>query len=145
MYYSSYGISHLSDRAFHPTCSFSLNTMDFTDPYRMRPVMTGRNNPLVARPIFVLIRKIRSLQKYFTYRGDLSAKRDRSRSSRAKSSGPDCSKLTTSLVNMSLKFRRFISQICKYFLLKKCAKLLSFFLTKNFSIFGYKGVKHLTS
>ena len=30
-----------------------------------------------------------------------------------------CSKLKTSLVDVSLKFQRFISQICQYFLLKK--------------------------
>ena len=61
-----------------------------------------------------------------------------------------CSKLTTSLVNLSLNFQKLISQICQYFLLKKCEKLLhckSFFIfsTKNFSVFGYKVVKHLTS
>ena len=33
-----------------------------------------------------------------------------------KSSGPGCSKLTTSLVNVSLKFQTLISQICQYFL-----------------------------
>ena len=35
-----------------------------------------------------------------------------------------CSKLTTSLVNFSLKFSTLISHICQYFLLKKCEKLL---------------------
>ena len=35
------------------------------------------------------------------------------------SSGPGCSKLTTSLVNVSLKFQTLISQISRYFLLKK--------------------------
>ena len=39
-------------------------------------------------------------------------------------SGPSCSKLTTSLVNDSLNFRKLISQICQYFLLKNCEKLL---------------------
>ena len=34
-------------------------------------------------------------------------------------SGPGCSKLTTSLVNVSLKFQTLISEICQYFLLKK--------------------------
>ena len=38
--------------------------------------------------------------------------------------GPGCSKLTTSLVNVSLKFQTLISQIRQYFLLKKCEKLL---------------------
>ena len=38
--------------------------------------------------------------------------------------GPGCSKLTTSLVNVSLKFQTLISQKCQYFLLKKCEKLL---------------------
>ena len=50
-------------------------------------------------------------------------------------SGPGCSKLTTSLVNMSLKFQTLISQICQYFLLKKCVKLLH---CKSFSHFFNK-------
>ena len=33
--------------------------------------------------------------------------------------GPGCSKLTTSLVNVSLKFQRLISQICQYFFVEK--------------------------
>ena len=37
---------------------------------------------------------------------------------------PGCSKLTMSLVNLSLNFQKLISQICQYFLLKKCEKLL---------------------
>ena len=40
-------------------------------------------------------------------------------------SGPDCSKLTMSLANVSLNFLKLISQICQYFLLKKCEKLFS--------------------
>ena len=65
-------------------------------------------------------------------------------------SGPGCSKLTTSLVNVSLKFQTLISEIRQYFLLKKCEKLLhcksfSHFSTKNISIFGYLVLKHLTS
>ena len=46
--------------------------------------------------------------------------------------GPGCSKLTTSLVNVSLKFQTLISEICQYFLLKKCEKLLQ---CKSFSHF----------
>ena len=42
-------------------------------------------------------------------------------------SGPSCSKLTTSLVNVSLNFQKLISQICQYFLLKNCEKLLQCF------------------
>ena len=38
--------------------------------------------------------------------------------------GPSCSKLTTSSVNVSLKFQTLISNIHQYFLLKKCEKLL---------------------
>ena len=49
-------------------------------------------------------------------------------------SGPGCSKLTTSLVNVSLKFQMFIAQ-CQYFLLKKCEKLLQ---CKSFSHFFNK-------
>ena len=57
-------------------------------------------------------------------------------------SGPGCSKLTTSLINISLKFQTLISNICQYFFLKKCEKLLHFliFSTKNSSVFGYKVV-----
>ena len=48
-------------------------------------------------------------------------------------SGPGCSKLTTSLENVSLKFYTLISQISRYyFLLKKCVKLLQ---CKSFSHF----------
>ena len=46
------------------------------------------------------------------------------------SSGPCCSKLTMSLVNVSLKFQMLISEIRHYFLLKKLQKLLSFFQQK---------------
>ena len=49
--------------------------------------------------------------------------------------GPGCSKLTTSLVNETLKFQMLISQICQYFLLKKCDKLLQ---CKSFSHFFNK-------
>ena len=49
--------------------------------------------------------------------------------------GPGCSKLTTSLVNVSLKFQTLISEICQYFLLKKCEKLLQ---CKSFSHFFNK-------
>ena len=42
----------------------------------------------------------------------------------SESPGPGCSKLTTSLVNVSLKFQTLISEISQYFLLKKCEKLL---------------------
>ena len=64
--------------------------------------------------------------------------------------GPGCSKLTTLLVNVSLKFQTLISQICHYFLLKKIEKLWQCktsltFSTKNFSVLGNKVVKHLTS
>ena len=44
--------------------------------------------------------------------------------------GPGCSKLTTSLVNVSLNFQKLISKICQYFLLKNYEKLLSFFQQK---------------
>ena len=56
------------------------------------------------------------------------------------SSGAGCSKLTTSIVNGSLKFQTLMSEICQYFLLKKCEKLLHYF-----SVFGTKVVNHLTS
>ena len=49
--------------------------------------------------------------------------------------GPGCSKLTTSLVNVSLNFQKLISQICQYFLLKQSEKLLQ---CKSFSHFFNK-------
>ena len=63
--------------------------------------------------------------------------------------GPGCSKLTMTLVNVSLNFQKLISQICQYFWLKKCEKLLqcksfSHFFNKNISVFSNKVVKYLT-
>ena len=55
-------------------------------------------------------------------------------------SRPSCSKLTTSLVNVSLKFQTLISQICQYFLLKKCEKLLQ---CKSFSHFFHKKYQYI--
>ena len=49
--------------------------------------------------------------------------------------GPSCSKLMKSLVNVSLKFQKLTSEICLYFLLKKCEKLLH---SKNLSHFFNK-------
>ena len=60
-----------------------------------------------------------------------------------------CTKLTTSLVNISLKFQTLMSNIRKYFLLKKKKreKLLQslFSSIKSISVFGNKVVKDLTS
>ena len=52
--------------------------------------------------------------------------------------GPACSKLTTLLVKVSLKFQTLISQICQKFLLKKCEKLLQ---CKSFSHFFIKKIQ----
>ena len=65
-------------------------------------------------------------------------------------SGPGCSKLTTSLVNVSLKVRKLISEICQYFCRKNVRSLCSakdslIFSTKNISVFVYKVLKPLTS
>ena len=65
-------------------------------------------------------------------------------------SGPGCSKLTMSLVNVSLKFQMLISNITQYFLLKQCEKLLqcknfSHFFNKKISVFSDKVVKYLMS
>ena len=49
--------------------------------------------------------------------------------------GPSCSKLTMSLVNVSLKFQTLILQIHCYFLLKKCENPLH---CKGFSHFFNK-------
>ena len=54
-----------------------------------------------------------------------------------------------SLVNVSLKFQTFISQIRQIFFVEKLCeafamqKLLSFYFNKKFSVFGYKVVKDL--
>ena len=57
------------------------------------------------------------------------------------SSGSGRSKLTTWFVNVSLIFQTLISEICQYFLVKKCEKLLhcksfSHFFNKNICVFG---------
>ena len=61
---------------------------------------------------------------------------------------PGYSKLTTSLVNVSLKFQMLISQICQYFFVEKMCEAFAaslIFINKNFSVFGYIDVKHLMS
>ena len=63
--------------------------------------------------------------------------------------GSGCSKLMTSIVNVSLTFQTLISEICQHFFCwKKCEKLLqcksfSHFFNKNTNVFGYKVVIHL--
>ena len=54
--------------------------------------------------------------------------------------GPVVQKLTTSLVNVSLKFQTLMSKIYQYFFLKKCEKLLqcnsfSHFFNKKYHFF----------
>ena len=61
-----------------------------------------------------------------------------------------CSKLTASLVNVLLNFQKLISQIYQYLLLKNVisfcsAKASLIYSTKNFSVFVYKVIKHLTN
>ena len=61
---------------------------------------------------------------------------------------PVCSKLTTPLVNVSLKFEMLIPELRHYFLSKNVrsfcnAKASLIFSTKNISVFGYEVVKHL--
>ena len=67
-------------------------------------------------------------------------------------SGPGCSKLTTSLVNLLLNFQKLISHNhMPIFLVEKIvrsfctAKASVIFSTKNISVLGYKVIKHLTS
>ena len=54
------------------------------------------------------------------------------------SSGPDCSKLTTSLVNVSLIFQKLISLKWQCFLLENCEKLLQCKLQKHLLLFQQK-------
>ena len=65
-----------------------------------------------------------------------------------KSPGPGCSKLTTSLVNVSLKFKTLLIQIHCYFLLEKCENLqckrFSHYSNKNNSVFDNVVSIHLT-
>ena len=57
--------------------------------------------------------------------------------------GPVVQNLTMSLVNEMLKFQTLISQICQYFLLKKCEKLLHSFFQQKISVYFVKNsVKH---
>ena len=49
--------------------------------------------------------------------------------------GAGCSKVTASLVNVSLKFKTLILQIHCYFLLEKCENDSHIFPTKNNSVF----------
>ena len=44
--------------------------------------------------------------------------------------GLGCSNVPKSFVNILLKFQTLISEICQYFLLKKCYKSFSHFSTK---------------
>ena len=63
-----------------------------------------------------------------------------------KKAGPGCSKLTMWLVENVLKFQTLISEISQYFFVEKLEKQKPLiFSTKNFSVLGYKFVKHLTS
>ena len=67
--------------------------------------------------------------------------------------GLGCSKLTMSLVNISLEFQTLISQLCQNFLSKKCEKLLqcksfSHFFNKKFQciwLLSSKTLSELTS
>ena len=63
---------------------------------------------------------------------------------------PSCSKLKTLLVNISLIFQTYISQMHQFFCWKNerrfcSAKASLIFSTKNISVVGYKVIKHLTS
>ena len=51
--------------------------------------------------------------------------------------GSGCSKVTMLLVNILLIFQTLISEMCQYFLLKKCEKLLH---CKSFSHFSNKKI-----
>ena len=58
--------------------------------------------------------------------------------------GPGCSKLTMSSVNVSLKFQIVISQIRQYFVENMWeAKASLIVSTKNISVIGYKAIKHI--
>ena len=65
-------------------------------------------------------------------------------------SGPGCSKLTTSLVNVSLNFQKLNSKYANIFCWKHVrsfciAKASLIFFNKIFNVFGYIVIKHLTS
>ena len=62
------------------------------------------------------------------------------RKSKWRDTGPTCSKLTTSLVNDSLKFTSNDTQICWNFLLKKCEQLLQ---CKSYSHFFSKKYQNI--
>ena len=52
--------------------------------------------------------------------------------------GPSCSKLMTSLVNISIKFKTFISGICQFFFFFFVEKNAGSFSAKAFLIFQQK-------
>ena len=56
------------------------------------------------------------------------------------SPGPSCSKLTTSLVNVSLKFQTLISEICQYF----CRKNMRSFCSAKASLIFFNKKYHCT-
>ena len=58
-----------------------------------------------------------------------------------KTPGPDCSKLTTSLVNVSLKFQTLTSEIHQYFFIEKNWEV--FCIAKAYLIFSTKTINDL--
>ena len=77
------------------------------------------------------------INKYFMPYGDNSHKYDSNmlwmtQCYIAKWPGPSCSKLTMSLVHVSLKFQMYISNIGQYFLSRKCEKSFSNFFSKKY-------------
>ena len=80
---------------------------------------------------------------YFLKSEDMTI--DGLKTSKYHSTGASCSKLTTSLVNVSLKFQTLILQIHCYFLLKKCENPLQckyFLLKKCENPLHCKGFSH---
>ena len=86
--------------------------------------------------------KIEIIHTYYTLYSIINAMES------SKIPGPACSKLTTSLVNVSLLFQTLISQICQYICRKNVrsfctAKAFLIFFNKKFQWFWLKSRKTL--
>ena len=96
---------------------------------------------MVAKDIIVFVSYSNTiLQRYYHISISknvlqVNARKNNGKRTSSQIPGAGCSKLTTVLVNVSLKFQMLISQIRQYFLFKKCEKLLQ---CKSFSHFFNK-------
>ena len=112
-------------------------------PDRAQVILISSNYPCLEHICIFMVPKVFEPLKLLSIKkGPNDQKNDdlECESKPMKRPGPGCSKLTTSLVNVSLKFQTIVSQIRQYFLLKKCEKLFSrffffFFFFQKISVY----------